>query len=72
MAMTITGRYKEKMNETPGVGAYQQSQRPTSANVRIGTGKARGDVFGLEGKNEMPGPGDYQSPEPRAKNVAII
>lgn len=60
------------MSDTPGVGSYQQMQRPTSANVRIGTGKARGDVFGLEGKNEMPGPGDYQSPDPRPKNVATM
>ena len=40
--------------------------------MRIGTAKARGDVFNLDGKDEMPGPGDYQSPEPRPKNVAVI
>lgn len=40
--------------------------------MRIGTGKARDDVFGLKEKEEMPGPGDYASPEPKMKQAAFI
>ena len=39
--------------------------------MRIGTGKARDDVFNLKEKSEMPGPGEYLSPEPRSKGVII-
>ena len=39
--------------------------------MRIGTSKAREDPFNLKEKEEQPGPGDYQSPEPRPKGAVI-
>lgn len=70
-SVSISGKQKEKANQNPGVGAYQVDQRPTSAHVVIGTGKARDDVFGLKTKGELPGPGEYQSPGPKPKGVTI-
>lgn len=64
------GKPKSKVAQTPGVGQYntdQENTRPHTATVRIGTSKARDDVFGLKEKGDMPGPGDYLSPEPKMK-----
>ena len=71
-SMTMTGRPKERTNQNPGVGQYRTDTRPKTAHVRIGSANARGDVFNLKQKEELPGPGEYQSPEPKAKNSAIM
>ena len=71
--MTMTGRSKPKVSDTPGVGQYNATQpRPTSAAVRIGSSKARDDIFNLKEKEDQPGPGNYASPDPKPKQCAVI
>lgn len=68
-------KYKPERNDNPGPGQYEQALNDIgnhqATNVRIGTQKARNDLFGTDHAASQPGPGSYQSPEKKSKGFVI-
>mmetsp|Transcript_14602 Transcript_14602/g.19762 ORF Transcript_14602/g.19762 Transcript_14602/m.19762 type:complete len:209 (-) Transcript_14602:264-890(-) len=69
-AANMGSKYRDEVNVNPGPGQYEQALFDMSNyqanNVKIGTQKARIDLFSVEQAANQPGPGQYESPEKQA------